>query len=154
MPLTSALFPSDTNVEMPRPSSAERASRAMPRPPDCDAKPTRPATGRNGAKVAFIATPGLVLTTPMQFGPIIRIPLRRACSTRSRSAWPWRASTSANPAEMTTSPCTPLRTQSSMTAGTFAAGMQTTARSTNPGTASTVGNAGVSAIDVALGLIG
>ena len=154
LPLTSALFPRDTKVEIPRPSSAERASNAMPRPPDCDAKPTLPAIGRNGAKVASIAIAGFVLTTPMQLGPIMRIPLRRAVSTRSCSARPCAASTSAKPAEITTSPCTCFRTQSSTTAATPAAGTHTTARSTGPGTASTVGYACTPATDVAFGLMG
>ena len=50
----------------------------MPSPPDCDENPTRPRTGGNGANVAFIATSGFVFTMPMQLGPIIRMPLRRA----------------------------------------------------------------------------
>ncbi len=67
---------------------------------------------------------------------------------------PCAASTSAKPAEITTSPCTCFRTQSSTTAATLAAGTHTTARSTGPGTASTVGYACTPATDVAFGLTG
>ena len=41
----------------------------MPTPPDCDAKPTRPATGRDGREGRVHANAGSVFTTPTQFGP-------------------------------------------------------------------------------------
>ena len=55
---------------------------ATPSAPLCDMKAMRPVRGRVGAKVASMRTAGSVLMTPMQFGPIIRIPY---CRTRSPS---------------------------------------------------------------------
>ncbi len=113
----------------------------MPSPPDCDENPTRPRTGAKGANVAFIETSGLVLTIPMQLGPITRMPWRRARPTSSRSASACEPPTSAKPAEITTIPCTPARTQSCATSGTAAAGTTTIARSTRSGTSTTLGYA-------------
>ena len=49
----------------------------MPSAPLCDMKAMRPVRGSVGAKVASMRTAGSVLMTPMQFGPIIRIPYCR-----------------------------------------------------------------------------
>ena len=46
----------------------------------------RAATGSTGANVAFMRTSGAVFTMPRQFGPITRMPLRRAVATMARSA--------------------------------------------------------------------
>jgi hypothetical protein len=78
--LTSALLPSETNVETARPSSPIVSRIAVPRVPDWDRKATPPGSGSTGAKVARIATRGAVLITPMQFGPMRRRPWRRASS--------------------------------------------------------------------------
>ena len=43
-------------------------------PRGADANPTCPKSGVSGAKVASIDTDGLVLMTPKQFGPTIRMP--------------------------------------------------------------------------------
>jgi hypothetical protein len=75
LPLTSAL-PTDTNVETPRPRRSASSRMAMPRAPDCDENATRPRVGANGANVAFMQIAGSVFTTPMQFGPTMRIPWR------------------------------------------------------------------------------
>ena len=45
LPLTSDLLPTETNSEMPMPSSPARLISSMPRPPDCDRKATGPRTG-------------------------------------------------------------------------------------------------------------
>jgi len=49
LPLTSALFPTDTNVETPMPRADARSSRAMPSPPDWDSIATFPGCGAVGA---------------------------------------------------------------------------------------------------------
>jgi hypothetical protein len=46
---------------------------ASPAPPDWDTNPTFPLTGIVAANVASSLTLSLRLTTPMQFGPIIRM---------------------------------------------------------------------------------
>ena len=53
----------------------------MPSAPDCDenADASR-AAAATGANVAFMRTSGAVFTTPMQFGPTIRMP----CAARRR----------------------------------------------------------------------
>ena len=114
---------------------------AMPNAPLCDMKAMRPVSGRVGAKVASMLTAGSVLITPMQFGPIIRMPY---CRTRS----PSRASNrfpsspvSAKPAVITTRPVTPFFAQSSTTPSTSSRGTTMTAMSTGSGIAETVGKA-------------
>ena len=104
----SALFPTETNVEKPEAElgglshhgDAERA--ALRQEPDA----ARRRPGRRERAVQLDS--GSVFTTPMQFGPIRRIPDARQTSTSSR----WRASPSSpvspNPAEITTSPRTPF----------------------------------------------
>ena len=86
LPLTSDLLPTDTNSEMPIPSSPVRLISSMPSPPDCDRNATGPRTGTTGANVAFICTSGAVFTMPRQFGPMTRMPLRRAVATMACSA--------------------------------------------------------------------
>ena len=49
--------------------------------------------------MAFIDTSGAVFTTPMQFGPISRMPMPRARSTSARSATAPSGPASANPAD-------------------------------------------------------
>ena len=70
----SALFPSETNDEMPTPSDSAASSTAMPSAPDCDTNPTLPLTGFVGANVASRLTSGAVLMMPTQLGPIRRMP--------------------------------------------------------------------------------
>lgn len=139
LPLTSALLPTDTKLEIPRPSSAARPIISIPSAPDCDENPSRPRGGVNGANVAFIDTSGLVFTTPMQLGPTSRMPCRRASSTSSCSVPAFSESTSAKPAEMTTSPRTRFSAHWRTIAGTTSAGTQMTARSISSGTSRTVG---------------
>ena len=148
---TSALLPTDTNVEIPRFSSCTSSRIARPRAPLCVEKATRPSIGVVGENVAFSAIAGSVLMIPMQLGPIMRIPAARTfariSSSRTRPAVP----VSPNPALMTTSALTPFAMQSSTTPLTPAHGTQITARSTSPGMAVTVGNAGTPSIDEAYG---
>ena len=82
LPLTSALLPSETKLDRPSPRAVASARTATPRPPDCEAKPTGPATGALGASVALSETSGSVLITPKQLGPTIRMP------------WAWASRTS------------------------------------------------------------
>ena len=70
----SALFPIDTNVDRPKPSSAAWPMTAMPSAPLWERNPTRPAGGHVVANVPLRCTSGSVFTTPMQFGPISRMP--------------------------------------------------------------------------------
>jgi hypothetical protein len=88
--------------------------------------------------VAFSATSGAVLTIPMQFGPIRRIPVARQSRRSARSRSRPSASTSPKPAVSTTRARTPFRPHCSATSSTCAAGTAITARSTGPGIASTV----------------
>ena len=74
LPLTSALLPIETKLERPIPRFFASARMAIPRPPDCDAKPRVPEVGVSLAKVAFMETAGSVLRTPKQFGPTTLIP--------------------------------------------------------------------------------
>ncbi len=102
-------------------------------------KPTRPFGGAGRAAVALSATAGAVFTTPKQLCPRTRMPLPRARATSSCSAAAPSGPFSANPADSTTSPCTPLRAHSSTTEGTASGGVATTARSTPPGTSESRG---------------
>ena len=52
--------------------------------------------------------PGAVFMTPVQFGPMIRIPAPLAAATSSRWAAAPPVPVSAKPAEITTSPSRPL----------------------------------------------
>jgi hypothetical protein len=79
-PEMSALLPTETNEDRPSPSSAAYCMTASPSAPDCDEKPTRPAGGYTLAKVPFSRTFSAVLTIPMQFGPIRRMPYERQVS--------------------------------------------------------------------------
>ena len=51
------------------------SSRAMPRAPDCEKKPSRPRSGISGESDAFSETSGSVLSRPNELGPMTRIPL-------------------------------------------------------------------------------
>nr|BFE74720.1 hypothetical protein GCM10020092_080210 [Actinoplanes digitatis] len=50
LPLTSALFPSETKVEIPGPVRMAFSSRAMPTAPDCDATASPPGGGGAGGE--------------------------------------------------------------------------------------------------------
>ena len=99
-------------------------------------------------------TPVPVFTTPMQFGPIMRMPWRRACSTSWRSALAPSGPVSPKPAEITTSPPTRFLAHSSITPETAAAGTTITARSTSSGMSTTDGKARTLATWVAVGCTG
>src|SRR5580698_6829759 len=60
---------------------------AIPRAPLCEYIPRLPVGGSTGAKVALSRIAGSVFSTPMQFGPTIRIP---DCRTISKMRC-WRA---------------------------------------------------------------
>ena len=78
---TSALLPTLTNVERPMWRSAARPRIAMPSAPLCDESATCPPGGKTGENDAFSRTSGLMLSSPMQLGPTIRMPYPRAFST-------------------------------------------------------------------------
>ncbi len=130
MPEMSALFPMETNVDSPKPSSAACPMTAIPSAPLCERNPTRPVGGHVVANVPLSCTAGSVFTTPMQFGPISRIPDARHTSRSSRCNAAPSEPVSANPAEITTSPRTPFSPHSRATAMTCAAGTATNATST------------------------
>jgi hypothetical protein len=154
LPDRSALFPTETKDESPEPSACARAITANPRPPLWDRKPMRPGIGRSGAKVASRLTSAAVLITPMQFGPTSRMPACRQMSISSRCRATPSGPASPNPEEITTRARTPFSAHSRATLETTAAGTVTTAISTSPGTASTVGKAATPSISVAPGFTG
>ena len=77
-PEMSALFPIETKSEMPIPRRRASWIAASPSAPLCEAKATRPGGGISGPNVALRLTFGSVFTTPMQFGPIRRMPVGSA----------------------------------------------------------------------------
>ena len=111
----SALLPTETNDDSPRPSRSAASMIATPRPPLCDMKPTRPGIAWRAPNVALSRTPGLVFSTPRQLGPTIRMPASR--QTSSSSCWRRSPSSpaSANPAEITSSARTPAAAHSRAT---------------------------------------
>ena len=117
LPLTSALLPTDTKLRHARVRCGRNAPGGR-----CRARPTGtawrcgPGVDAYGEKVA--SRPMAVLTTPRQFGPTSRMPLRRATS-RSSACAP-TSPTSPNPALSTTTPATPFAAHwrtTSITAG-------------------------------------
>ena len=136
--MMSARLPIEAKEESPRLRSPARAISASPRAPLCDRKATFPAGGMAGAKVALSRTPGTVLMSPRQLGPISRIPDSRQLSTRRRSRSAPSGPDSAKPAEITVSAGTPFAAQSATTPSTAGAGTAITARSTGPGTSVTL----------------
>src|SRR5258706_15555942 len=100
LPETSALLPTLTNDETPRPSCPACAIRAKPNAPDCELIAMLPAVGSTGAKVPSIRISEAVLTRPIQFGPTRRIPDARQTASSSACQEAPSAPTSANPAEI------------------------------------------------------
>src|SRR6185503_9966688 len=154
LPLTSALLPSDTNVDTPVPVRAADSRIAMPTAPDWDAMASPPGAGSDGAKVALSRTDGSVLTIPRQFGPTRRRPLARASRTISACAAAPSLPVSARPEDRITAAPTPAAAQSTTTSRTPYAGTATTARSTGAPIAVTDGYAVNRAISVACGFTG
>jgi len=139
LPETSALLPSDANIDSPSPISRIEASTASPSAPDCDENAMLPASGSVAANDACSRTAGSVLMIPMPFGPMIRMPCSRARSRISRSAAAPASPTSLKPEVTMTRPRTPFRAQLSTTPRTSAFGTAITARSIASGIASTSG---------------
>ncbi len=143
LPETSARLPAETKVDRPSPREDTESRIAEPSAPDWQKNPTRPGGGIVGASEALSRTSAEVLMMPRQLGPISRSPwVRHRCSS---SCWRARPSgpSSANPAEITIRPWTPLAAQSSTTSFTCSAGTATIAMSTSPGMSRTVGYAGM-----------
>jgi hypothetical protein len=139
LPETSALLPAETKLDIPTLSVRTVSRMASPSAPLCVNMPMLPAGGHVGAKVAFSATAGSVLRTPMQLGPTIRIPESRTSATRRRSLSRPAPEASPKPAEITTTARTPARAQSATAFSTPAAGTAITARSTGCPIAPTLG---------------
>src|SRR6185503_5086517 len=118
LPLTSALLPSDTNVEMPSPPRAACSRIATPTAPDWDATANPPGGGIDGANVAVSRTSGSVLITPRQFGPTRRRAWDRATRTTLACAAAPSAPISPSPDVSTTAARTPETAQSVTAAGT------------------------------------
>jgi ABC 3 transport family len=70
----SALFPIDTTLENPSPRCAAKSIAASEIAPLWVASPSPPGCGINGPKDALSGAAISVLMTPMQFGPINRMP--------------------------------------------------------------------------------
>ena len=113
-----------------------------------------PWGGQVGANVASSATAGSALSRPRQLGPTMRIPAARTLA--SIASWIARPASpvSAKPAVMINTAFTPVATQSSITAGTCAAGTTITASSIASGTARRSGYARTPCTELAPGLIG
>ena len=126
---TSALFPTLTNDESPIWRSAARRRMAMPSAPLCDDNAIVPAGGQSGENDAFIRTAGSVLRSPIQFGPIIRIPYPRTRSANASCRASPSPPISENPAVMTTIDFTDAAAQSSTAERTQSGGTTITARS-------------------------
>jgi hypothetical protein len=127
---TSALLPIDANSAIPSWRLRAWSIIARPSAPLCVAIDTLPVGGDTGLNVAFSRTDGSVESTPMQFGPTMRIPPWRAISRSRCSTSRPALDASAKPAEITTTLRTPAAAQSRMTCSTAAAGTATIARST------------------------
>ena len=154
LPDTSALLPTLTNVESPIWRWAARPRIAMPRAPLCDESATCPPGGKTGENDAFSRTSALMLSSPMQLGPTIRIPYPRAFSTRAFCRVRPSPPVSAKPAVITTSALTPAAAQSSTADRTASGGTAMTARSTSAGSSRAEQKAGRPAISAAEGFTG
>lgn len=97
---------------------------------------------------------GSVLMTPMQLGPIIRIPYRRATASSSCSRASPSPPTSRKPDVMTMSPRAPAAPHSSATSHACSLGTAITATSTGSGMAPTLGHACIAFTEGALGFTG
>jgi hypothetical protein len=118
LPEMSALFPTLAKLESPSPRRPAAARIASPSAPDCEENATRPGGGKTCEKVPFMRTSPAAFKTPMQLGPIMRMPwsrtVRISASSRSAPASP----ASEKLAEMTTATFTPRRADSCTTSST------------------------------------
>ncbi len=137
LPETSALFPSEANIDRPSPRSRIAASTASPSAPDCDEKAMFPGSGVVDEKVACRLMEGSVLMTPMQLGPTMRIPYFLETASSADSSDAPDSPISLNPAVITMRPRTPFRPQDSAAATACWLGTTRMARSTGPGMSST-----------------
>ena len=109
-------------------SCAAQSRMAVRSAPDWEMKPTRPGLQMPAANVAFIRPMGFMM--PRQFGPISRMPWRRAASSTRRSSSTPSGPISLNPALMMITPLIPAWPHSSTSPGAVLAGVTMTARST------------------------
>ena len=94
----------------------------MPSAPDCEDMAMLPGSGYTGENEPFMLTAALVLMTPRQLGPIMRMPARRTIDRSSFSRALPSGPVSEKPALMTTMPRTPFSTHCWTTSSTMAAG--------------------------------
>ena len=154
LPEMSALLPTDTKVDNPRPRSLACSMTASPSAPDCDENAIRPGIGNVDENVPFMRTPSVAFMIPMQLGPTTRMPWERTMAMSS--SWRARPSSPAseNPAEMMQTARTPAVPASSTTWATKRAGTHTSTRSGTRGRSDTDGYACTAETYWALGLTG
>ena len=118
LPETSARLPAETTVEKPKPRCTVAANSAAPSAADWLNRPRLPRLGMVGAREAFKDTPGRVLTTPNEAGPISRMPPARAVRTKPRCATRPSSPSSAKPPVAISTPLLPAAAHSATVAGT------------------------------------
>ncbi len=128
----SALFPRLMKLWKPMSSLMTQSRTAVPSAPLWEMKPILPPIGMTAAKLRLRGIE--VLISPRQLGPWIRIPYFSAISKSFPSRTAPSCPVSLKPADMTTRALTPFIPHSSVTCSTLAAGIETTTRSTSPGT--------------------
>jgi len=134
--LRSALLPRLMKFTKPTSVIAAQSRMAVPSAPDWVMMETLPRGGISLAKDALHRE--IVLMMPRQLGPTIRMPYCVAICFTSFSSRAPSGPTSLNPAEMITRFLMPFSPHSRAAPGTSLAGMTMTARSTGPGTSSTL----------------
>ena len=132
---TSALLPTETNADRPRPRWEASSITARPTAPLCDEMATFPGSNWRREKVAFIIGPDA--NTPRQFGPTMRAPCERTSASRSASALAPAGPVSAKPAEITQTAFAPAPSASATAPCTAPDGTAMTARSTRVGSSAT-----------------
>jgi len=133
---TSSIEPIDTKALKPTFWRRLQSSTAVQIAPDWLRKPTCPAAGWEGAKLALRPLRGFI--RPRQLGPSRRMPDPRSASrSRPSSAAP-SGPTSRKPAEITIAARAPAAAQAATTSGTPGAGVAITARSTRSGSSATL----------------
>ncbi|OQC28322.1 MAG: hypothetical protein BWX71_00895 [Deltaproteobacteria bacterium ADurb.Bin072] len=132
-----ASLPVPAYMASPMPLCATHLRIWSPRLPLWDMMDSPPGLGPVG--VGRASSQPWADAMPMVFGPMNTVPPPRAISTNSSSMRAPSSPISLNPDEMTTAVGIPLATHSRMTAGTWGAGMTSTARSTGSGMAVMLG---------------
>ncbi len=127
----SAWFPTLATIENPIPSGMLQSTMVVMIAPLCEMNAMEPGRGEMGSKVVLIPRAGFI--SPRQFGPMTRIPFLRAAAISSSSRALPAGPVSRNPEERMIASGTCFPPASSMTCGTFGAGMAMTTALTSPG---------------------